>query len=544
MKVGHADRYALGECIRRTGSRTMHLAFDSHLSREVVVKTFHADDDPACRPVREAALLADIRAAARLSHPNIVTVHDAGLCERGVFIVTELILGRDLRSRLADGWRPEPLQVARIAARIAQALSHAHGAGVVHGRVEPANVFMTGRTRLKVLNFGVAGAIAGLEAMPSELSGGALAFDQAGYLAPERLLGEPIHTRGDVYGLGLLMYEMLTGRPAFSGDSPSDLRRAILQADVPAVHALSPAVPVALSTIVTCAMARNPALRFPSAEHMLNALRVYLADAAGAAPQASRALVGMQRAVAILSMIAASALGVVALRSIPTDTPRPAQAQASAPVARASSPAASAAAPAAPVASSVASAASAVEPMAPSVASQSASEPVIAAKDIAAPLAASAAASGAASTAASAGTAERPAQRAATKPPKARPPVKTARKLELEQSNVGAGKVPAPSAATPPTLPTTTPPPTAPTAAAASGAAPRTGRGTIILAVEPRGQVEVNGVPIGATPPMLRLTLPNGAYTITVRNEGFPAYSTGVVVSDDKPVTINHRFGP
>ncbi len=534
--VGQADRYLLGECLRQTGHGTVHLAFDTQLSREVVVKTLHVDDDTAHRPSREASLLAGARAAARLNHPNIVTVHDAGLCERGVFIVTERLFGRDLRSRLADGWRPDPLHVARIAARIAQALSHAHGAGVVHGRLEPSNVFMIGRTQLKVLNFGVAGAVAGLEAAPSEQSDGAQGFDQTGCVAPERLLGEPIHTRGDLYGLGLLMYEMLAGRPAFSGDSPSDIRRAIVQGDLPPVQALSPAVPVALSAIVECATARNPALRYPSAQHMLNALREYLSGAAGAVPEAARPLVGVQRVVAMLSVIAASALGVVALRSIPADTPRPAQAQASAPVAQATSRAESASA--ASAAASVAAAASAVGPITP-IAGRAASEPAVAAQDIAAPAATSAAASGATAAAASAGGTERPTQRAAIKPPKARPPIKTARKLELDRPPVDAGNERAPMAATPMTP--TTP---APTAAAASVAAPRTGRGAIILAVEPRGQVEVNGVPIGATPPMLRLTLPNGAYTITIRNEGFPAYSTGVVVSEDKPVTINHRFGP
>ena len=566
--VGHADRYVLGECLRRTGSGTVHLAFDSHLSREVVLKTFYADGDEAHRRAREAALLAGARAAARLNHPNIVTVHDAGLCERGVFIVTERVLGRDLRSRLADGWRPDPLQVARIAARIAQALSHAHDAGVVHGRVEPSNVFMIGRTQLKIFNFGVASAIAGLQAMPSEGTDGAPGLDSAGCMAPERLLGEAAHTRGDVYGLGLVMYEMLAGRPAFSGDSLDDIRRSVLQDDVPGVHALSPAVPVALSSIVTRAMARNPALRFRSAQHMLDELRRYLADAAGGAPRAARPLGGVRRAIAIVSLIAAGALGVVALRSVPTQTPRPVQAsapaaqasappiqasppsaQASAPLTQASTPAAQASAPltqpsapAAQAASPVASAASAVEPTAP-VANRAASRAGGGARATVAPVATTPASSGATSAAPSPASAKRPVQRTVIKPPEAQPAPKTDRRFEFERAPVDGSNERAPSAATAPTkLATPTKP--APTSSAASSAVPLKGRGAVYFEVEPRGQVEVNGIPIGATPPMLRLTLPNGNYNITLRNEGFPPYSIGVVVNESSPVTIKHRFGP
>ncbi len=592
--VGQADRYVLGECLCRTGSGTVHLAFDSHLSREVVLKTFYADGDAAQRQAREAALLAGARAAARLNHPNIVTVHDAGLCERGVFIVTERVLGRDLRSRLADGWRPDPLQVARIAARIAQALSHAHDAGVVHGRIEPSNVFMIGRTQLKILNFGVASAIAGPQAMPSEGTDGAAGLDSAGCMAPERLLGEAAHTRGDVYGLGLVMYEMLAGRPAFSGDSPDDIRRAVLQDDVPAVHALNPAVTVALSSIVTCAMARNPALRFRSAQHMLDELRSYLADAAGGAPRAARPLGGVRRAIAIVSVIAAGALGVVALRSIPTQTPRPAQAsapakqasspltqasvpltqasapaaQASMPLTRASAPAAQASAPptqasapsaqasapltqasasAAPSPSlsrslSLSPAASAVEPTAPT-ANRAASQAGGGARATVAPVAAGPASSGATSTAPSPPSAKRPVQRTVIKPPEAQPLPKTDRRFEFERSPVDGSNERAPTAATAPTKPAAPTAPT-PTASAASSAVPLKGRGAVYLEVEPRAQVEVNGIPIGATPPMLRLTLPNGNYNITLRSEGFPPYSIGVVVNESSPVTIKHRFGP
>jgi eukaryotic-like serine/threonine-protein kinase len=533
--LGPAGRYLPKQLLSRGDSCCVHLASDSQLRRDVVVKMLHAGAGRARgRPIEEG-LLAAARAAARLNHPNIVTVHDAGWCEQGVFITMEQLNGRDLRSRLADGWRPGPTEVARIARRIAEALNHAHGAGVLHGRVEPTNVFMMGRTHLKLLNVGLAPAGTGLEDTPLDRIERARKCQPAGYVAPERLLGETLHSRCDVYGLGLVMYEMLTGRAAFTGQTAIDTHRAVLQDDVPPVHTLNPAVPVTLSTIVACAMARNPALRYRSARHMLNAIRAYLSEADGSSRPTLRRDGRLRRAASILLVIAASGLGVLGLQSLPGQPPRSASV---------GTPAAQTALVAAPAHVQAAPTAPAVEPVV-AVASAPTSEPAYApygVRELDPAVAASAVNSrvrqSAAAPAAVATSAKRPPPRAAGAAAthattKAKPPAPPTRESAPERppefansQRPSVNEVPAPTAS-----------------AAAPTVATTAGRGAIDLVVAPWGQIEVNGMPVGTAPPMRRLTLPDGSYTITIRNQGHPAYSIGVNVSRDKPVVINHQFG-
>jgi eukaryotic-like serine/threonine-protein kinase len=516
ITVGHAGRYVLGECLRETDSDTVHLAVDSKLVREVVLKTVRVQGGKASSEALVASALARARAAARLNHPNIVTVYDAGSCEQGVYVTMERLRGHTLRDRLSDGWRPEPGDAARIARRIADALAHAHGAGVVHGRLEPTNIFMIGRTQLKLLNVGFSAEVAAPRAAPFEAMQRARVFDAAGWVAPERLLGEPAVARGDVYGLGLVLYALLTGRPAFTSESPSDAHRAVLQDDVLPVHTLNPAVPVALSSIVACAMARNPALRYRSARHMSNALRVYLLGVAGVAPRTVRPEGGARRAAALLAVIASAGLGVAALRAIAPPVPRLSQ------VAPAVARAGSAAALPPVAAASVAPAAEPAEP--------------------ATPPAAGSGASAFAGLSVSATPTPPPLVRSGVTPKasKAQAPIAAARKLGLDKPSARieneslpvAEVVAAPALAAP-----------AASAVAASSAPSKSGRGAILLAVEPWGQVEVNGALVGTSPPMRRLTLPNGNYTVTIRNESFLPYSIDVNVSDGKPITISHRFG-
>jgi serine/threonine protein kinase len=154
--IGYVGRYALKYLLGAGGLGTVYAALDPLLSRPIAVKTLHVDAAAAQRDALESQLLAEARAAAGLNHPHIVTVYDAGLSEQGVYIAMERLQGRDLRHLLADGWRPEPVQAARIAKRIADALAYAHGHGVVHCDIKPANIYMIGRTQPKLLDFGIA----------------------------------------------------------------------------------------------------------------------------------------------------------------------------------------------------------------------------------------------------------------------------------------------------------------------------------------------------------------------------------------------------
>jgi eukaryotic-like serine/threonine-protein kinase len=470
--IGHVGRYALKHQLGAGGLGTVYAALDPLLSRVIAVKTLRIDDIAADQ--REAfgnRLLAEARAAAGLNHPHIVTVFDAGLAPEGVYIAMERLRGRDLRELLADGWRPDPVQAARIAKRVAEALAYAHGHGVVHCDVKPANVFMIGRTQPKVLDFGIARVA---QESPLELtvdvSAGATVpppdLASPYYAAPEHLRGELLDARCDVYGLGLVMYEMLAGRRAFDGVSLETIRKAVLEADVPSVRELNDDVDEVLSGIVARAMARDPAARFRSARQLARALRDWISDETNGVGHA-RALQPRSRpwvwaAGATVGVASLAALTLFALPLLGTPAPAPA-AQTAAPTATLPAPVSAAGAEVAP------------------------------AVQVAAVLPVAAPAAG----------------------PKPKPRDDAARARE---------RAVVPVAAKPP-----------PAAAAAQG--------VVQLAVTPWGNVEVDGRSAGTTPPLARLTLPVGTHQITIRNEDFTPFTTSVTVSDDKPVTLRHRFG-
>jgi serine/threonine protein kinase len=190
----------------------VHEAWDPLLSRTVAVKTLQFNvDTRLARVSLDGLFLNEARAVAGLSHPNIVTVHDAGLSAHGVYIAMERLHGRDLRQALAQGWRPTPWQAAQLVRRVADALAYAHAHGVVHCDIKPANIFLSKRDKPKVLDFGIARVAHGA-ALPA-LDG--LVAGSPHYLAPEQLQGGTVDARTDIHALGVVFYELLTGRKAF-----------------------------------------------------------------------------------------------------------------------------------------------------------------------------------------------------------------------------------------------------------------------------------------------------------------------------------------
>lgn len=286
--IGHVGRYALKAVLGEGGLGTVYAAWDPLLSRAVAVKTLHlhAAESQAVGALDDM-ILNEARAAARLSHPHIVTVFDAGPSDQGIYIAMEPLRGRDLRHMLQEGWRPNPVEATQIVRRVADALAYAHSKGVVHCDIKPANIFMVGRKSPKVLDFGIA-RIAHREAPTAD---GQVAGSPY-YLAPEQLRGETVDRRCDVYSLGVVLFELLTIQRPFTGSTLDEINRAVLNAPTPQARQVNARVPASLSTIVARAMAREPGDRYPSARHLSMELRHWMelpeARALAESPESAR----------------------------------------------------------------------------------------------------------------------------------------------------------------------------------------------------------------------------------------------------------------
>jgi serine/threonine-protein kinase len=260
-----AGRYRLVRLIDRGGMAEVWEGKDEILDRPVAIKVLHprlADDEQFQERFRLEAV-----AAARLAHPNVVGTFDTGLDDGVAYIVMELVAGRTLREVLRD---EGPLPVARavaIAAAVADALHYAHEAGIVHRDVKPANILIGNDGRVKVADFGIAKA-----ATDQDLTQQGTLLGTAKYLAPEQVAGQPQDRRSDVYGLGVVLYEMLCGRAPFTGDTDMAIAYQHAHADPPKLRQLRPDVSRRLESVVLKAMAKAPEQRFATAADMRAAL--------------------------------------------------------------------------------------------------------------------------------------------------------------------------------------------------------------------------------------------------------------------------------
>ncbi len=269
--LSHIGRYALKRRLAEGGLGAVFEAWDPLLSRTVAVKTLHFDVDTPSRLSLDGLFLNEARTAGGLNHRYIVTVHDAGLSAQGVYIAMERLYGQDMRDALAQGWRPAPERAALLVRRIADALAYAHARGVVHCDIKPANIYLTRRWRPKVLDFGIARAAG---AASPALEG--LVAGSPHYLAPEQLRGEEVDARTDVYSLGVVFHELLTGRKAFDGNTLDSIIGAVHAGMAKPAHQQVSAVPLELSDIAARAMAARPQDRYASATEFANALRSWV----------------------------------------------------------------------------------------------------------------------------------------------------------------------------------------------------------------------------------------------------------------------------
>jgi tetratricopeptide (TPR) repeat protein/TolB-like protein len=253
------------------GMGRVYLAEDTRLFRLVALKRIAAGDD---RRAQER-LLQEARAAARLNHPGIASIHDVLEADSVAYIVMEYVAGETLDHRLHFGPLDVP-EVLDIALQVTEALSEAHHQGVIHRDLKPANIALTEAGRVKILDFGLARTQADPAASSAQWNSGAAAAAVVGsppYIPPEHFLGEPGRRRGDIYSLGVTLFELLTGRRPFTGPDAHAIQMAVLEARTPSVCDFRPTVPRALEALVARAMARNPEDRFASADELRDAVR-------------------------------------------------------------------------------------------------------------------------------------------------------------------------------------------------------------------------------------------------------------------------------
>jgi serine/threonine-protein kinase len=252
-----AGRYRLERRLGHGGMASVYLARDSVLDRPVAVKLLAdnvaGDEGLRKRFVREARL------AARLSHPNVVSIYDTGADEGRPYIVMEYVDGATLADLLARETL-EPEEARQLALQACRGLAHAHDAGLVHRDIKPQNLLLGRDGTLKIADFGIARAAEG-----TALTQAGTVLGTAAYLSPEQALGEEVTAATDIYSLGAVVYELLTGRPPLEPESLADLADRQRRPAIAPVRELAPDLPRDLEDVVMRCLARNPAYRPRSA---------------------------------------------------------------------------------------------------------------------------------------------------------------------------------------------------------------------------------------------------------------------------------------
>ncbi len=255
-------RYELGEILGVGGMAEVYRGRDNRLGRAVAVKLLRSEN--STDPTFIARFRREAQSAASLNHANIVSIYDTGKDDTTPYIVMEYLEGRTLRDVLREEGPMYPRRALEVVAEVCSALAFSHAAGIIHRDIKPANVMLTSTGAIKVMDFGIARAMTTSVTMTQT----AAVIGTAQYLSPEQARGDLVDARSDVYSTGCLLYELMTGRPPFVGDSPVTVALAHVREDPVPPSRFNRDVAPAVDAIVLKALAKHPGNRYQSADEM------------------------------------------------------------------------------------------------------------------------------------------------------------------------------------------------------------------------------------------------------------------------------------
>jgi serine/threonine protein kinase len=262
-------RYEIIEELGRGAMGVIYKAKDPAIGRLVAIKTIRLGDftDPSHFEEVRSRLKREAQSAGALSHPNIITIFDVGEEEGLSYFAMELVEGANLERVIETNQRLDYATIVHIARQAADALGFAHQHGIVHRDIKPANIMLTQDGRVKVADFGIAKVGSTKMTQPGTLLG------SPSYMAPEHFLGRALDGRSDIFALGIVLYELVTGRPPFTAESLGTLSYKVVHEDVVPPIELRPDIDPRLNEVIVKALARDPARRFQSAEELSDALK-------------------------------------------------------------------------------------------------------------------------------------------------------------------------------------------------------------------------------------------------------------------------------
>ena len=269
-KTTKIGRYKILGELGRGAMGVVYKAEDPNLDRVVALKTIHVDAED--KEEYRKRFVLEAKAAGKLHHPNVVTTFDCGDHDGMAYLAMEFIEGTDLRTRMTDEG-VTPLQAVEIARQVADGLAYAHERGVVHRDIKPANIMLDREGRAKIMDFG----LARMRLADHKTTTG-MVLGTPRYMSPEQISGEPVDARSDLFSLGIVLYEILTGTRLYSGEGIEQVQHSIMNVDPVPPTRVVPGLPAMLDFVVARALKRDPAVRYQDAREFAADLATCLAE--------------------------------------------------------------------------------------------------------------------------------------------------------------------------------------------------------------------------------------------------------------------------